>query len=227
MTDRHHVERAERAPDPEIPHRPAAAPHHPGDARRPMGSPHRPAARDVAPPWGTGLRYAVVEVPWTHPDAVALRARQRAEIAEMYGTADSEPGIPPSAADSAVFVVAYAAREAHGAGEAREVYGEAGSGVGCGEPVGCGGLRDLGGGVGELKRMYVEPGWRGTGVAEAVLVALEEWARRRGWRGLRLETGDRQPAAVRFYARCGYERIPNFGAYVGVPGSWCFGRELT
>lgn len=147
-----------------------------------------------------------MQVPWDHHDAVTLRARQRAEIAELYGTPDSEPGRAPSAADSAVFLVAY----------------EPG-----GAPVGCGGLRDIGPGVGEVKRMYVEPAWRGTGAAAALLGALEEWARHQGWHHLRLETGDRQPAATRFYLRCGYVRIPNFGAYAGVDNSRCYERSLA
>ncbi|MFC0601919.1 GNAT family N-acetyltransferase [Streptomyces palmae] len=147
----------------------------------------------------------IEQVPWEHPDAVALRARQRAEIAEIYGTPDSEPGVAPSAADIAVFFVASADD---------------------GGAMGCGGLRDLGGGIGEVKRMYVDPARRGSGVAEGVLSALEKWARGQGWTRLRLETGDGQPAAVRFYTRCGYRPIPNFGAYAGVAGSRCFERLL-
>ncbi|MFT2019573.1 GNAT family N-acetyltransferase [Streptomyces sp. 796.1] len=163
------------------------------------------AVDDAAGAAGEAGGVVLAEVPWAHPDAVALRARQRAEIAGLYGTPDSEPGPAPSAADSAVFLVAY------GPG---------------GAPVGCGGLRALGAGVGEVKRMYVVPDRRGTGVAGRLLGGLEEWARGRGWGALRLETGDRQPAAVRFYTRCGYVRIPNFGPYAGGNASWCFERRL-
>ncbi|MEV6653650.1 GNAT family N-acetyltransferase [Streptomyces sp. NPDC051219] len=147
----------------------------------------------------------IEQVSWTDPAATALRARQRAEIADVYGTPDSEPGVAPSAADIAVFFVA------------------------CeddGTAVGCGGLRDLGGGAGEVKRMYVDPARRGSGIAARILRALEEWARGQGWTSLRLETGDRQPAAVRFYTRSGYGRIPNFGAYAGLETSLCFERLL-
>ncbi|XKK39894.1 GNAT family N-acetyltransferase [Nocardiopsis sp. ARC36] len=144
-------------------------------------------------------------VNWDDPDATALRAGQRAEIAERYGTPDSEPGVAPSAEDIAVFTVA---RDGSGAA------------------VGCGGLRDLGGWVGEVKRMYVLPAARGTGAAPLVLAALEDWARGRGWTHLRLETGDRQPDAVRFYTRSGYTPIPCFGAYAGSPSSLCFEKAL-
>ncbi|MFI1825091.1 GNAT family N-acetyltransferase [Streptomyces sp. NPDC020412] len=148
---------------------------------------------------------AVREVAWDDADAVALRAGQRAEIAELYGTHDSEAGPAPSAGDIAVFLLA------HGAD---------------GTPLGCGGLRRLAGATGEVKRMYVTPEARGTGVAEAVLRGLEDWARRSGWRALRLETGDRQHAAVRFYTRAGYARISNFGPYAQSPDSLCFERAL-
>ncbi|NEA53322.1 GNAT family N-acetyltransferase [Streptomyces sp. SID13666] len=147
----------------------------------------------------------IEQVPWADPDATSLRVRQRAEIAVRYGTPDSEPGTAPSEADIATFFMA------------REDDGTA---------VGCGGLRHLGDGVGEVKRMYVAPAWRGSGIALRILRALEDWARERGWTSLRLETGDAQPDAVRFYTRAGYERIPNFGAYAGTESSLCFERLL-
>ncbi|MGX6449006.1 GNAT family N-acetyltransferase [Patulibacter sp. S7RM1-6] len=96
-----------------------------------------------------------------------------------------------------------------------------------GTAVGCGGLRPLEEGVAEIKRMYVDPLARGTGVAPALLAALEAAALERGWTTLRLETGDRQPDAMRFYAREGYAENPPFGPYVGAPFACCFERRLT
>jgi GNAT superfamily N-acetyltransferase len=63
-------------------------------------------------------------------------------------------------------------------------------------------------------------------VAVAVLRALEEEARGLGARRVVLETGTRQPDAIRFYAREGYGEVPLFGAYVGSGNSVCFAREL-
>ncbi len=97
---------------------------------------------------------------------------------------------------------------------------------GSGAAVGCGGLRYLGDAAGEVKRMYVRPDRRGSGAAALVLAALEEWARGRGWKCLRLETGDRQPDAVRFYTRSGYTPVPGFGAYADEPPSLCLERTL-
>ena len=46
-----------------------------------------------------------------------------------------------------------------------------------GELVGCAGLRPLGNGVAELKRMYVAPAGRGTGLGRRFLSELEQAAR--------------------------------------------------
>ena len=146
----------------------------------------------------------VVAVPWDDPDAVRLREAQRVDIDSRYG-ADTEPGVKPTAADVAHFVVAYADS---------------------GEAVACGGLRQLDEVSGEVKRMYVAPEFRGTGVADAVLDALHGHAAARGWTHLRLETGTAQPEAVRFYTRSGYEPIPCFGPYADSPVSLCFERPL-
>ena len=142
---------------------------------------------------------------WDDPDAEALRARQRAEVAELLGSENNEPGAKPSAGDVAVFYVVR---------------------LDDGTAVGCGGLRDLGGGVGEVKRMYADPAQRGKGVSVLVLAALEDWAREAGWTSLRLETAFGLPAAVRFYTRSGFEPIENFGPYAGVESSVCFEKAL-
>lgn len=145
------------------------------------------------------------EAAWDSADADRLRAAQQAEIAIRYGTPDSEPGPKPTAADMTVFFVAYAD----------------------GEAIGCGGLRALDATHGEVKRMYVVPERRGSGVSTALLRHLEGEALRRGWSRLVLETGDRQPDAMRFYEREGYTRIPNFGYYADSEISICYERRLT
>lgn len=141
---------------------------------------------------------------WHDPDAERLRLAQRAELDERYGTDDHEPGTPPTAADIGVFVVARVDDVA----------------------VGCGGLRPLEPGTAEIKRMYVEPFSRGSGVAAAILRELESLARERSVTRLLLETGPGQPDAIRFYVREGYRQIPNFGPYVGGELSVCFARDL-
>jgi putative acetyltransferase len=82
-----------------------------------------------------------------------------------------------------------------------------------GAAVGCGGIA-LFDDFAEVKRMYVRETVRGHGVARALLRRIEMEARAAGFAVLRLETGDRQAAALRFYARAGFEPCVAFGDYI-------------
>jgi putative acetyltransferase len=93
-----------------------------------------------------------------------------------------------------------------------------------GELVGVGGLEVQEDGIGELKRFFVTPEHRGTGVADAVLEALIDYARAHEIGVLRLETGDKQYAAMAFYRRHGFVQIPRFGPYVASGTSVCMQR---
>lgn len=96
-----------------------------------------------------------------------------------------------------------------------------------GEPVACGALRPAEDGSGEVKRMFVRTGARRRGYARAMLEALESSARALGFRRVRLETGDRQPEAIRLYEASGYHAIPCFGEYEGSPHSRCFEKKIA
>jgi GNAT superfamily N-acetyltransferase len=79
-----------------------------------------------------------------------------------------------------------------------------------GAAVCCGGIKDLGGEACEIKRMYVAPQARRSGVARALLRALEDRARELGYALARLDTGPRQPHARHLYESAGYREIGNF-----------------
>lgn len=64
--------------------------------------------------------------------------------------------------------------------------------------------------AGEIKRMYVKPDYRGRGVAERLLKALEEYAAGAGYRTLYLDTKDDLTTAIRFYRRHGYEACERY-----------------
>jgi GNAT superfamily N-acetyltransferase len=81
-----------------------------------------------------------------------------------------------------------------------------------GVPVAGGGVKRLDDQACEIKRMYVVPEARGRGLAKVLLAALEEEARRLGYRIARLDTGPQQPAAQGKYERAGYAPIGNFNA---------------
>jgi putative acetyltransferase len=93
--------------------------------------------------------------------------------------------------------------------------------------VGIGGIELQDGGFAELKRFYVAPGLRGHGLADAILDALERYARDHRAVVLRLETGDRQEAAISFYRRRGFQVVPRFGPYVDSEASVCMQRDLS
>ena len=85
-----------------------------------------------------------------------------------------------------------------------------------GVAVGCGGVALLPD-YAEVKRMYVHHSARGQGVADALLVRIEQEVLSAGLSVLRLETGDRQIAAMRLYVRTGFRECPPFGAYALKP----------
>ena len=93
-------------------------------------------------------------------------------------------------------------------------------------PVGSIALAPLEEHVAELDVMYVAPTHRGAGVAQGLLAALEEHARRVGVTEVRLRAGDPQPEALQFYAKAGFTQIPAFGRWVGDPTARCFARGI-
>lgn len=82
------------------------------------------------------------------------------------------------------------------------------------------------GGIGELKRFFVWPDRRGIGVADTLITALIEHAQEAGTQQLRLETGDKQHAAIAFYRRHGFIEVPPFGPYVHSATSYCMQRTV-
>lgn len=91
--------------------------------------------------------------------------------------------------------------------------------------VGCGALRPLAVGTGEIKRMYAAPGTRGVGAA--LLTALEVEAKRLGYSTLKLSTRRVNQRAVEFYRRQGWTGTDPFGRYVGRPESICMTKALS
>ena len=95
-----------------------------------------------------------------------------------------------------------------------------------GQAVACGAIRPMEPGTAEVKRMFVRPTHRGRGLARVLLAALETAARDRGYRVVRLETGEGQPEAIALYQRAGYLSIPRYGEFTDDPRSRCFEKIL-
>jgi putative acetyltransferase len=128
------------------------------------------------------------------PAARALREEAEQELVDRYRST----GDPESRPDPREVLVFLVARDAAGA------------------PLG-GAALCAHDGTAEIKRLYVRPHARGRGVGGALLRRLEHEALERGYQAVRLETGLRQPEAIRLYERSGYRLIDDFGVYAGSP----------
>jgi GNAT superfamily N-acetyltransferase len=124
--------------------------------------------------------------------ATDLLAAFASEIASLYPgwhtgvgpSADPDEFVPPSGA----FVVACAD----------------------GRAVGCGGVKQIDEQHGEIKRLYVAPELRKSGIARLILAGLEQRARESGYAAVRLDTGARQPEALALFRSTGYNDIADY-----------------
>jgi putative acetyltransferase len=97
------------------------------------------------------------------------------------------------------------------------------------ELVGCGALKELEPGHGEVKSMHTVAAHRGRGIGLAVLEQIVGEAHARGYRRLSLETGSMTafaPARA-LYAAFGFVACPPFGSYRRDPNSVFMTLELT
>ncbi|WP_409470128.1 GNAT family N-acetyltransferase [Streptomyces sp. HC307] len=79
-----------------------------------------------------------------------------------------------------------------------------------GRPVGCGALRRLEPGVGEIRHVWVHPDARRLGLARRLLGALEQEAAARHLTAVRLDTHTALTEAQAMYRACGYAAIPAY-----------------
>jgi putative acetyltransferase len=93
-------------------------------------------------------------------------------------------------------------------------------------PSGCGCFKKIDDSTAEIKRMFVKAFERKQGLASAILSELEVWAKEDGYADVVLETAGKQYEAIAFYQKQGYKVIPNYGPYVGMDTSVCFGKKL-
>ena len=70
-------------------------------------------------------------------------------------------------------------------------------------PVGCGAIKKYSPTTVEVKRMYTAPESRGKGIATEVVTELEKWAAELAYKKCILETGKKQPEAIRLYEKNG------------------------
>ena len=95
------------------------------------------------------------------------------------------------------------------------------------EPVGCGAFRAYEEDSVEIKRMYVQPAYRGQKIGASVLDALENWARELNVFSTVLETGNKQLEAIHLYRKSGYIVMENYGPYKNMEESICMCKPLV
>ena len=158
----------------------------------------------------------IVRVEYGHPDAMRLIDEVQAEYVIRYGGPDETPldrlmFAPPAGS----FFVGYLADGESSVAVATGAWRRSGvSAFGTTETA-------------EIKRMYVSPRAQRAGHARRMLAHLEASARAAGFEAMILETGDKQPEAIRLYTSAGYEPVPAFGFYRDSPINRCFGRLLA
>ena len=154
-----------------------------------------------------GVNLKLRSAPLDGDDGAALLASFASEIADLY------PGWTPSSGPSAdpaefvppdgLFVIAYDGELA----------------------VGCGSYKRIAPSFAEIKRLFVVPEYRRGSVAQQILDHLERAARDAGFGTVRLDTGNRQPAAVGLFTTNGYRPIDD---YNGNPfASYWFEKPLN
>jgi ribosomal protein S18 acetylase RimI-like enzyme len=89
-----------------------------------------------------------------------------------------------------------------------------------GQASGCVALRPLGDRVCEMKRLYVAPAARGTGLGAALMRAIIAAAQSRGYRAMRLDTMPEMSAAQAMYTAAGFHPIAAY--YTGAAAGTIF-----
>lgn len=94
-----------------------------------------------------------------------------------------------------------------------------------GEAIGCVAMRPIDvGDICEMKRLYVLPEARGSGLGAALIAAIVAAARTAGYRRMRLDTLPAMHAALAMYAQAGFSEIP---AYYPTPVGGTIFLELA
>ena len=133
------------------------------------------------------------EVGASHPDALHAMSRYFTELDARFDggfesgdtlTADA----PSMTAPEGAFVVAHSQ----------------------GAPIACGGVVRMDDRTAEIKRMWVDPDWRGLGLGKRLLANLESQAIRLGFVVVRLDTNSVLTEAIAMYERAGYHAIERY-----------------
>jgi GNAT superfamily N-acetyltransferase len=131
-----------------------------------------------------------------HPDAIHAMTRYFAELDERFD-GGFDPGDTLIADAGSMTAPLGAFVVVHNQGVTAEV-------------VGCGGVLRIDERTAEIKRMWVDPNWRGQGIGPRLLRNLEAHAARLGCVTVKLDTNSVLIEAIAMYARAGYRSIERY-----------------
>lgn len=93
-------------------------------------------------------------------------------------------------------------------------------------PIACSGLKEYSEKDVEIKRVWVEPEYRGHHIAMDMMRKIEIKARQQGFQRAILQTREIMTDAVKLYIKLGYYRIDNYPPYNELDGAICFAKDL-
>ncbi|MGR3854691.1 GNAT family N-acetyltransferase [Chryseobacterium indologenes] len=93
-------------------------------------------------------------------------------------------------------------------------------------PAACGAFKPFSEDTVEIKRMFTHPEFRKKGLGSAIVKELENWAAELNFKKAVLETSRDLKNAISVYEKSGFNRIPNYGQYIGVEQSVCYEKAL-
>lgn len=93
-------------------------------------------------------------------------------------------------------------------------------------PAACSGLKRYSDTDVEIKRVWVEPCFRGQHIAIEMMDRLEKKAKTSGFKRMILQTREIMPDAVGLYKRLGYHYIENYPPYDKLEGAVCLAKEI-
>lgn len=91
-----------------------------------------------------------------------------------------------------------------------------------GKAIGCGGLKMYSRNAVEIKRLWIDPEYRGKHIASDIMDRLEDRAEREEYSRLILQTRPQMEEAVRLYMKRGYKQMDNYPPYDRLEGAICF-----
>ena len=78
----------------------------------------------------------------------------------------------------------------------------------------------------EIKRVWVEPKFRGRGIASKMMTEIEKKAVQNGFEKTILQTREIMYDAVGLYRKLGYVKIENYPPYDKLDGAVCYAKNL-